>query len=253
MSRRIYLLLTVLCLVLVAPILASAQEPQTYTFVAEWAVPRAQWDEFTAFWEKNARPVLERLTADGTLVGWGVFAVRVHTVDGMTHGTWYWANSIAAGQRALDELIKLPPNPAQAGAKHRDYLLRSLVRKDRAASGNGYLWVSSVQVQPGKGQQWRELWEKYTKPVYDELQANGTISMYELVVEHVHTENPGTRFVAYVTPSADGLDKVQAALAAAGAKRSAEENRAIGAAFAEVTVAGAHRDFFARVSSYARK
>lgn len=253
MSRRIYLLLSVLCLALVAPMVATAQEPQTYTFVAEWAVPRAQWDEFTAFWEKNARPVLERLTADGTLVGWGIFASRVHLVDATTHGTWYWANSLAAGQRALDELLKLPPNPATAGAKHRDYLLRSLIRKDRAASGSGYLWVGSVQVQPGKGQQWRELWEKYTKPVYDELQANGTISMYELVVEHVHTEDPGTRFVAYVTPSADGLDKVRAALAAAGEKRSAEENRAIGAAFAEVTVAGAHRDFFARVSAYAHK
>ncbi len=256
MSRRIYLVLAVLCMALLVPLVATAQQQETpvFTFVALWNVPRAQWAEFTAFAEKNNRPILERLLADGTLVGWGNFNTVVHTEDGYTHGGWFAATSIAGIERALGEFLKLPPNPATLGARHRDHLFRSLIYKARAASPtSGYLWVSTTQVKPGKGREWRELWEKYTKPVLDELQANGTLSSYFVEEEHVHTESPSWRYSGYVAPSADAVDKVWAAIVALGQKRTAEERSAIGDAFAEVTVAGAHRDFFARVSNYAHK
>jgi hypothetical protein len=254
MLRRTYLLFTVLCLLL-APAVAPAQQQQdVYTFVAEWAVPRDQWDAYASFNEKNARPVLERMYANGTLVSWGNFATIVHDEAGITHGVWFQATSIANIERVLAELLKLPPNPAVAGAKHRDYLLRSLVRNARASGPTGgYLWVSATQVKPGKGQEWRDLWDKYTKPLYDELLANGTITYYELEVEQVHTDDSGWRYLVYIAPTVDGLDKIRAAIVARNQKRSPEENRAIGNEFAEVTVAGAHRDFFARVLSYALK
>jgi len=255
MSKRIYLVLAVLLVGLLVPLVATAQQPEppVYTFVALWNVPRAQWAEFTAFWEKNARPVLDRLQADGTIIGYGSFASVVHTEEGYTHGNFWETTSLAAVERALGELLKLPPNPASLGARHRDRLFRSLIYRARAASGSGYVWVSATQVKPGKGREARELWEKYSKPTYDELLANGTISLYKLEVEHVHTESPGWRGVVYVAPSADAVDKVRAAFLALEQKRSSEENRAIGDAFAEVTVAGAHWDFFARVTNYAHK
>ena len=110
-----------------------------------------------------------------------------------------------------------------------------------------------MQVERGKGDRWRELWEKYTKPTYDELLTNGTILTYVVAVQQVHTDNPGWRYVWYVAPSADAVDKVRAAFVALGKKRTAEENRGIAAAFDEVTVAGAHWDYFARVLNYAHK
>ena len=256
MSRRIYLVLAVLCMALLVPLVATAQQQETpvFTFVALWNVPRAQWGDFTAFAEKNTRPILDRLLADGTLVGWGNFNTVVHTEDGYTHGAWFAASSIAAIERALGELLKLPPNPAALGARHRDHLFRTLIHRARTVNAaNGYLWVSALQVKPGKGQEWRDLWEKYTKATYDELQANGTLASYEVEVEQVHTESPAWRFIVYVAPSADAVDKVRAAMAALGEKRSAEERRTISAAFEEVVVPGAHWDYFAHVQNYAHK
>jgi len=257
MDSRIRFACAAVCLALLAPcaVLAQQPEPPLYTFVATWNVPRAQWDNAAAFFEKTTRPVVDRHTSAGTLVGWGNYLSVVHLADetATTHGTWFASNSLAAIERVREELIKIP-NPAMANAKHRDYLLRSLIHKGKPSGpAGGYLWVNSLRVQPGKAQQWREFWEKNNKPSFDELVANGTIVSYSVDVEHVHTDDPGLRFVVYVAPSGDALDKVQAALAAVARKRTPEENRAIAAQAAELTVAGAHRDYYARVMSQVRK
>jgi len=253
MAKLSRFVLAVLCFALLVPALAQAQqaEPPVYTFVAEWALPRDKWDQFTAEWEKNSKPTLERLSANGTLVGWGAFAEVVHQDGEITHGTWWAATSIAGIERARTELIKQANPTIAAATKHHDYLLRSLIRGTRATGpASGYLWVSSSMVQPGKGQDWRAHWEKYSKQVYDQLLKDGTITYYAVEVEQVHTQASGLRFVVYITPSADGIDKVNAAFQAANQKRSEEERRAIGSAFADTVVPGAHRDFFAWIASY---
>ncbi len=257
MSKRVFFVLAAFALLLLAPFaaLAQQQEPSTVSFVSEWAIPRAQWADYQAFREKTAKPIFDKMLADGTIISWGMYATVVHDESGITHGVWYEATSIAALQRVLDELLKLPTNPIQAGAtKHRDYLLRAPLRRSKAANGsNGYLWVSAYQTQPGKGQQWRELWDKYSKPLFDELLANGTLLAYWVEAEQVHTDSPAWVYVVWTTPNADGMDKFFAAASARSEKRSKEENRAIGDAFAAVLVAGAHRDVLARVTHYAQK
>ncbi len=257
MSKRVSLLLAMLALMLLAPLAVSAQqqEPPTFTYVSEWAVPRAQWADWVAYAQKNTKPIFEKAMADGTIIGWGMYTTVVHDDSGITHGSWYEATSIAAIEKVGAELAKLPQNTIlTAATKHRDYLLRSTFHRSKAASGsNGYLWVNATQIQPGKGQQWRELWDKYNKPYFEELHASGTLLAYWIDVEQVHTENPGWVYVVYTAASADAVDKVGSGLAARAQKRSPEENRAIGEAFAGVTVAGTHRDFFARVSHYSQK
>jgi hypothetical protein len=239
--------------VALAPAFAAAQqaEPPVYTFVAEWNVPRANWDDFMANFEKITKPVLLKHSTDGTLVGWGVFSSVVHEQGAMTHGTWWQATSLAAIERVRNELVKVSAANTAMGAStaHRDYLLRSILRGTRTAGpASGYIWVSSSMVKPGMGGDWREHWEKYSKPVYDELLKNGTITYYAVDVEQVHTAPSGLRFVVYITPNAEGVDKVNAAFQAANQKRSAEERRAIGQALGDITVAGEHRDFFSWVS-----
>ena len=53
---------------------AVAQQPPagktSYTFVAEWQIARMQWGGFESDFDKNTRPVLEKLAANGTLTGW---------------------------------------------------------------------------------------------------------------------------------------------------------------------------------------
>ena len=256
MIKRIVLVLATLLLAISAPVVSKAQqqEPPTYTMVSEWVIPRAQWAEYEAFTKKNTQPLFEKLQADGTILSWGIYATVVHQEDRETHGSWFETASLANVQKVLAELAKLAPNPIIINVKHHDFLMRAPLRRSRAASGsNGFVLVNTTQVLPGKGQEWRELFDKYNKPVYDELVANGTISAYWVEVEQVHTNDPGLRHVVYMVPTADGLDKVGAAFQAAGQKRGAEANQAVGRAFTDITVAGAHRDFFARIINYGQK
>lgn len=256
MLLRILALPAAVCLPVLVPSFASAQPPEQpiYTFVAEWNVPRAQWAEFSSFWEKNSKPVLDRMVADGTLIEWGRTATLVHTQEGATHSSWWSATTIAGTQQVLAELLKLQPSAPVAGARHRDYLLRSLVYRMRPGSPSaGYLLLSYTQVQPGKGREWRELWDKYMKPTYEQLLADGTIAGYGVDVEHVHTRSTGGRYLWVFAPNAEALDKLETAFAAARGNFSPEASRGIGAAFAEVTVADAHRDSLERVLDYVRK
>lgn len=257
MSKRVRFILAALALLLIVPLAASAQEQKpTYIMVSDWGIPRAQWAEWTALSDKNAKPIFEKFSADGTILGWGLYATIVHDESGITHGSWFETASVAGVEKVLAELAKLPPNPIMTAAttKHRDYLLQSQIHQSRAASGsNGYLRVNATLVKPGKGQQWRELWEKYNKPLFDEMLANGTILAYWVEGEQVHTDNPSWVYIVFVTPDADGIDKFFAAAAARSQKRSAEERNAIAESFAGVTEGSAHRDYFARVLSYAQK
>jgi hypothetical protein len=256
MLHRFLVLPAAVCLPVFVPSLAIAQQPERplYTFVAEWNVPRAQWAEFSSYWEKNAKPVLDRMVAGGTLVEWGRSVAVVHTEEGATHSAWWSAATLGGTQRVLEELLKIPPNPAMTGARHRDYLLRSLVYRVRPGSASsGYFHLSYTEVRPGKGREWRELWDKYSKPTLEQLLADGTIAGYGLDVEHVHTRSTGGRYAWVFAANAEALDKVEAAFEAARGKLTPEANRGIAAAFAEATVPDAHRDSLERVIEYVHK
>ncbi len=236
--------------VLLLALPAMAQEAPVYTYLAHWNVPRAQWAEFTAFGEESVRPVLERLLANNTIVSWGISTTVVHEENGATHEVWWAGSSIAGIERAREELVKVSPSAVVPDAKHHDHLLQSLIyRGSRTDTTTGYLYVNIVKVRPGRGQAWRAVWEKYFKPTYDELLANGTILAYAVSVQYVHTDDPRTRIISYVLPSADAEDKVNAAFTAVFEK----EAPAIFAAFASVAVRSEHRDYFRRVLSYAHK
>jgi hypothetical protein len=253
MNKRVFYLLAALAVMVVAPLVASAQmqqEPPNFVYVSEWAIPRAQWADWTASNEKNTKPIFDKLMADGTIIAYGFYTSIVHDESGITHGSWYEATSLAGIEKVSAEIAKLGPNPiANAATKHRDYLLRTSLRRAKAASGkDGYLWVNSTQLQPGKAQEWRALFDKYVKPVFDDMLANGTLLLYELEGEQVHTDNPNSIFIVYMAPSADGLDKFFSAVTGIVAK-----NPLLGDAIGAVTVPAAHRDYYARVNHYAQK
>lgn len=245
----------VLCLALFAPALVQAQqaEPTVYTFVAEWGVARADWDAWWASFEKNTKPLLERHSANGNLVAWAAYTTLVHDDSGITHGVYWSCTSYAAMNRVLDDLRKAAPSGINI-TKHRDYMVRSIMHSAKAsAPTTGYLYVSAFQVQPGKGAEWRGLWEKYNKASMDANIANGNLLAYSVEVEEVHTLDPAIRWVVSISPNAEADDRANAADQVANQKRSAEERRAIGAAFADVLVPGSHRDFYAKILAYWHK
>ena len=256
MSKRVSFLLMALAMLLLGSLAASAQQqPPPFTYVSEWTIPRAQWDDYVSFTKKNTQPILEKLTAEGTITGWGFYAINVHDESGVTHGDWFQAGSIANIEKALDALTKVARNPIlNTSGKHRDYLLRSQARNSKAASGtDGYLWVNYTQLKPGKAEEWRALFNSAIKPLLDGLVDDGSFISYEVDAEVVHTDNPDGIYLVYIAPSAAGIDKFVAAVGARMAQVSPEERRALTDAYAATTVPGAHRDFFARVLNYAQK
>lgn len=232
---------------------APAAEP--YTFVAEWNVPRGNWGTFVTDFEKNTRPVLEKLAAGGTLVGWGVYENVVHTADGYSHGAWWTATSYANIEKARRELMAASAaSTSLANATgHRDFYLRSIVDAGKSASGEGFLNVSSYVLKPGKGREWKELWERNNKAFYDEQVAKGTLVAYSIDVEDVHTESPLVRMVAMITPSAEADDAVAAAADAADAKLTSAERTTRTQMMEALLEPGTHRDMYARIIRHWRK
>ncbi len=226
-------------------------EPLPYVYVSQWTIPRAQWAEFETYADKSVRPVFEKLMADGTLQSWGLYATAVHVEEYPTHGAWFQAASIADVMKALAELSKLPANPIVNAptSKHRDYLLHAQMTRWRTASGsNGLLWVNNTHLQPGKGSDYRALYGKFVKPVLDGLLADGTLVLYGMEGETIHTADPSQIFLVYFFSSPDGLDKLYAAIGA-----MEEKNTTFAAALGATEVGPPHRDYLARVLSYAVK
>ena len=254
MSRRSLIGLAAGAALLSAGTTAVAQTatapPPTLTYVGEWKIPRAQWAAFAADFEKNTRPVLEKLGAAGTLVGWGAYEMVVHTEDGYTHGVWWSAASYAGIEAARAELVKSAATSASLAAAtgHHDLFLRAVAGNGKPGSGGGgYLTVSRYLMKPGSAQDWRQLWDKHSKPIYDDLVAKGVLNAYSIDVEEMHTDNPGWRLVVTLTPSVEAEDQFGAALDAADAKRTPEERKTISLQQAALVEPGSHRDLFAKI------
>ena len=232
---------------------APASEP--YTYVAEWNIPRAQWGTYLTDFDANTKPVLEKLAAAGTLISWGVFETIVHTPDGYTHGVWWSATSYAGIEKARLELVKSASGSSSltAATAHRDYYLRSIAGGGKPGSGEGYLTVSSYLLKAGKAQEWKQLWEKNSKPLFDELVGKGALVGYSIDVEDVHTDSPMWRMVVTLSPSAEADDAFVTASNAANAKLTPQERTTRALMMEALLEPGAHRDLYARVIRYWRK
>jgi hypothetical protein len=241
-----------------------AEEPVVYTRVAQWQIARPSWGAYEKDLKKTTLPVMEKLLADGVITEFGADRTTVHTPDGYTHSTWFSAKSMADLEKALDTIVasedKLTPEERRkqdtefAGTKHADLILRSvLVRNRTAKMDKGYGTVSTQKLLPGKGQEYQALWDKYTKPIIEQLYKDGVVTAYGIDTEMIHTGDPAFRFFWEVLPDAAALDKEEAAFDAAREKRTPEERRAIGQAFAELRDAAGHRDSMSSIIFYNAK
>jgi hypothetical protein len=101
MNKRLRRILAGMCALATAAVLASParaqmseskEKPAMYTYVGNWAIPRAQWAEM----EKNNaadQKILDKALASGTIVAYGNDVNLVHHVDGMTHDDW-WSSMV---------------------------------------------------------------------------------------------------------------------------------------------------------------
>jgi hypothetical protein len=193
------------------------EKPPMYTYLSNWQIPRAQWAEM----EKENRadhPLLDKALADGTIVGYGDDINLVHQPDGETHDEWWSATSMAGLIKVLDQFYTSSSgsSPVLASAtKHWDTILLSRYYNwHSGAWKDGYVSVSSYKLKPDAPDDAVDVLSKHlVVPLLEKMFADGTIREYEIDVQAMHTEAPGKFWIVYVAENAEGLDKVDAAIA----------------------------------------
>ena len=212
-----------------------------YCYVGLWAIPRAQWADMVKADEAD-QPALQKAMAAGTLIGFGSDVNLVHQLDGSTHDDWWCANSMAGVLNMLDQFYSngSAASPVlQSATKHWDDILVSRHYNWHAGTvKGGYSHGSMYKLKADAPNDAVDtLANSAIVPLMEKMLANGTISEYEIDTEAIHTAAPGTFFVFYLTPNADGIDKMNAAL-----RDNLKSNSLIAPAFDSMVDFTGHRD-----------
>jgi hypothetical protein len=237
--------------VISSPIAFSQMEPtpMVYTFVSQFQVPRASWAQYSEDSEKTVVPIVEKLTADGTLLSWSTFEQVVHTPDGYTHGTAWSSTSISGLMKVLDEIRKVGPRPGQiAATKHEDLLMQT--NTYHMGSGTpAYARVICSLAKPDKPGDFTAMMKKLLVPTFEDQLKKGAATFWAVDEQYVNTGAQSTRCVVIDYPNAESMDKWAAAINATMAKWTAAER----AEFAGASVADSRRDLLLRVTHSGHK
>ncbi|MBI4893835.1 MAG: hypothetical protein HY821_24680 [Acidobacteria bacterium] len=230
---------------------AQQDQPKPITSVAMFKVTP---DKMGSFMEtmKIFPPVLDKLMADGSLLGYGVDADVLHS-GGTNVAFWISGPGFAAidkSEKAIGDAMKANPEKMKLGwgatdfGAHRDLLVRSVEGKmGKVPAGTlPFTDFSEEKVKPGKMPVAMMLFRHFEKPVLDKLVEDGVIYGYSVDVEAVHTSEPGKIWFLTIMPNLAAKDKVRAAMMAAMAKMPESDRTALEEIEKDVFVASAHRD-----------
>lgn len=251
--RLVFCLLVALLL----PALSSAQQPQMQplTFWYGYHVNPGKETEFLDLVKTVGQPVRDKLMDEGVVLAWGVETPLLRVPGDATHFIWYTVADYAGVEKVGDamkaQIAKLDSEAEKGGmakkgakpmgvsariaevadlSKTHDFLTRDLVSNVTSnPPANVLPWVryAFVKVKPGKAAEFRKAWEKYNKPVYDKLLADGSILAYGLSVEEIRTEGDFTHFTWVAAKDLASMDKVRNAFNADRDRRSQEEQDAM--------------------------
>jgi len=221
------------------------EKPPIYTYVAEWAIPRAQWADMEKSEAADIK-LMEKGFSSGTIVGYGNDMNLIHEPDGATHDDWWTATSMAGLLNQLDQAYKAgtPTSPVLSSAtKHADFILVSRFYNWHSGSWKDvYTREALYKLKPGAPPDTIDMISKnLVVPLMEKMLADGAIHEYEIDTQAVHTDSPSQFWVIYIAANAAGLDKVNAALL--GAMKS---NPFGGPAFNAMVDMDAHRDALVR-------
>jgi hypothetical protein len=251
MKKRIAGLLVIVLAVMLVPAALPQMEPTpvVYTYVSQFQVPRANWAAYAEDTEKTVVPIVEKLTADGTILSWSTFEQVIHTPEGYTHGAAWSSTSISGLMKVLDEVRKGGPRPGQiAATKHEDYLMQTSMY--RVGSGTpAYLRVVCSNAKADKPGDYAATLKKLLVPTFEEQVKKGVATYYGVDEQYVNTSAPSMRCVVITYPNAEGMDKWAAAISATMSKWSPAER----AEFAGSTVLDSRRDIMARITHSGHK
>ncbi|MGA2302036.1 MAG: hypothetical protein ABSG77_15250 [Candidatus Acidiferrum sp.] len=228
----------------------SQEKPTLYTYVSEWAVPRAMWADYQKT-EASGIDSMNKLVADGTLVDFGSYSVLNHQEGRPTHGSWFSAYSMANLMKVLQGLRSSPDatGPVYCASKHWDFIYES--RGYNGHSGtfkNGYLRVGRWKYKAGASDPDGKIMKATMVAVLEKLLADGALHGYQIDEETIHSSDPDAFYLAIVANGAEGIDKFNAAL-----EESEKKNPAGMAGFESLLDTQGHRDTLAFVDTMTHK
>jgi hypothetical protein len=246
---------------------AAAQQPQPtpqpLTFYYDYKVVAGKEDDFMTLIKTVGAPVRDKLMADGVVLAWGMETPILRSPGGTTHLIWFSVANFEGVEKVLNAMeaqqAKLAADEARAAGsgnskqpmttaqrasetidstKTRDWLTRDILSNYGPNPPAGVLPVTRynfVKVKPGKATEYRRAWEKYTKPVYEKLVADGVVLAYGLATEAIKTDGDFTHFIWVATANLAAADKIVAAFAADNARRSEAERAEVAETFTSLT------------------
>ena len=266
MRKIILVSLTMLLLCCAAAGQQAQPQPQPLTFYYDYTVVPGKEEDFMNLVKTVGAPVRDKLMADGVILAWGVETPVLRYPGGTTHLIWFSVANWAGVEKVLDgmeaQIAKLAAEDGKAAeaarakkqtpamttaertravfdmSKTRDWLTRDLVSgygPPPSAGSLPFTRYNFVKVKAGKGADYRRAWEKYTKPVYDKLVADGVVLAYGLAAEEVKTDGEFTHFIWIGTANMAAADKIGPAFTADRGRRSEEERNAITDLFLSLT------------------
>jgi hypothetical protein len=217
------------------------EKPPMYTYVSNWAIPRAQWSELD-----KALADTNKVFAGGSLVGYGADETLLHQAEGSTHAVWWSAMSMAALFNVLEELHKTSAPVLNRATKHWDGIYVSRFYNWHSGSSRGaYTQRTSFKLNAGAPDDAvQTLSKNIFVPLLEKLLSDGTLIEYAVDVQAEHTEAPGTFWITFITAKAGGLDKANALIG-----ETFKANPLVGPAFVSDVDFTAHRDYLSRTEA----
>ena len=252
-------LIASLLLLLVCSAAAGQQtptQPQPLTFYYDYTVNPGKEEEFMNLIKTVGAPVRDKLMADGVILAWGMETPILRYPGGTTNLIWFTVANMDGVDKVLMAMeaqqAKLNADAKASNSKSvserlrdtvdmsktRDWLTVDQVFKLGPTPAPGVLPIvryNFIKAKPGKGADYQRTWEKYNKPVFDKLVADGVILAFGLATEAIKTDGDFTHYVWMATANMAGLDKIAVAFAADRAARTQDERNSITQAFTDVT------------------
>ena len=231
-------------------------QPQPLTFYYDYHVNPGKEEEFMNLIKTVGAPVRDKLMAEGVILAWGMETPILRYPGGTTNLIWFTVANMDGVDKVLMAMeaqqAKLEADARASKSKPvserlretvdmsktRDWLTTDQVFKVGPVPAPGVLPITRynfIKVKPGKAGDYRKTWEKYNRPVFDKLVADGVVLAFGLATEAIKTDGEFTHYVWMATANMAGLDKIAAAFAADRARRTEDERDFITQAFTDVT------------------
>jgi len=244
--------LCILTMSAVCSSLASAEEvkekPPMYSYVGNWAIPRAQWAEMAKD-EMNNQKMMDKAMSSGAIIGYGSDTNLVHEADGSTHDEWWSSMSLAGVLNVIDQAYKSGSSTSpvlESSTKHWDNIYVSRYYNWHPGSWKDV--YSHVSVYKLKADAPQDALDNLSKnmivPFMEKMLADGSIHEYEIDTESIHSHAPGMFTIVYIAANAEALDKVGSAL-----RDSLKASPMNGPAFGSMTDSSEHRDYLTRTNA----